>query len=226
MKLRWHLTALMAVACTAGCTLWSQLPDPWFWTQEDRPPVETPAERLQRYRRVAEQADELSLEQQRRLAAQIANQLTQEPDPLVRQQMVRTLGHLAGPEAAKGLNQALKDPSVQVQVEAVRAWQRRGSKEALPVLAQLLPRSDVPLDVRLAAVRALGELKAKEAVPLLAPLLDDPDPAIQYRTVRSLEQITGRYYGEDVRRWKRALAGQQVPEEPRWSLKRWWRSVF
>ncbi len=220
------LLLCVAAGALAGCTTLEALSNWTAWTQQESAPLETPDQRVQRLKQLGAEAPWWPAERQRALAAQLAQQLAKEPDPLVRRQMVHTLGRLQGPESQAALHQALRDPEVQVQVEAVWAWARQGSQAALPVLTQLLSQPQVPLDVRLAAVRALGELKDPQAVPVLARLLDDPDPAIQYRTVRSLEQITGKYYGEDVNQWKRALAGEAVPEQPRWSLSRWWKQLF
>ncbi len=222
-------TAAGAVLFLGLCLGCSTVPDwvpPWWPGSEEPAPIETPAQRVERYRQLEQQAASLSPQQQQQLSQQLAQALSQEPDPLVRQQLVRTLGRFPTQAAAAALFAALKDESTAVQLEAVAAWGRRSPQEALPVLQQLLQKPDTPLDVRLAAVRALGELKSPQAVQVLAPLLDDPDPAIQYRTVRSLEQLTGKRYGDDVTRWKRALAGQPVEEEPLWSVQSLWRRLF
>ncbi len=209
-----------------GCSSLPAWVPSWWPSTEEPAPIETPAQRVQRYQQLEQQAAELSPQQQQQLSQQLAQALTQEPDPLVRRQLVRTLGHFPTQAAAAALFAALKDESADVQLEAVAAWGRRSPQEALPVLQQLLQNPETPLDVRLAAIRAAGKLKSPQAVQLLAPLLDDPDPAVQYRTVRSLEQLTGKRYGDDVTRWKRALAGQAVEEEPAWSVQSLWRRLF
>ena len=68
---------------------------------------------------------------------------------------------------------------------------------------------DVDTDVRLAATRALGKSKEPVAVAALGRALEDSDPAIQYRAVLSLRGATGENLGNDVRRWRQYVAGQQ-----------------
>jgi hypothetical protein len=41
--------------------------------------------------------------------------------------------------------------------------------------------------------------------------LDDPDPAMQYRAVMSLRQVTGQNFGNDVARWKAYVKGEPPP---------------
>jgi HEAT repeat protein len=63
-------------------------------------------------------------------------------------------------------------------------------------------RADTELDVRLEALRRLGTLKDKDAIPVLARALEDGDPAVQYRAVASLKEVSGRDLGNDVNVWR------------------------
>jgi hypothetical protein len=50
----------------------------------------------------------------------------------------------------------------------------------------------------------------------LGEALADTDPAMQYRAVLSLKQITGKDLGDDVHRWQQYVKGE-LPEEPSWA---------
>ena len=78
---------------------------------------------------------------------------------------------------------------------------------------------------RLRAVRMLGQLKDKEAIPVLAKALEDPDPAVQYRAVASLKQVSGRDLGDDVNKW-RAWAADPEADKGQWSVAETFRKIF
>ena len=69
------------------------------------------------------------------------------------------------------------------------------------------------VDVRLAAGRALGQLGGDDAVAALRPALDDPDPALQYRAMQSLREITGKDFGDNVVSWREYVRGEGAPAE-------------
>lgn len=71
----------------------------------------------------------------------------------------------------------------------------------MPLLGERFLK-DAELDVRLSAIRTLGSLRDKAAIPTLAKALEDPDPAVQYRAVASLKQVSGRDLGDDVNAWR------------------------
>lgn len=79
----------------------------------------------------------------------------------------------------------------------------------MPLLGERFLK-DAELDVRLSAIRTLGSLRDKAAIPTLAKALEDPDPAVQYRAVASLKQVSGRDLGDDVNAW-REWALDQLP---------------
>jgi HEAT repeat protein len=79
--------------------------------------------------------------------------------------------------------------------------------------------------VRLKALRELGALGSDAAVPALARALEDPDPAIQYRAVGSLKQVSGRDLGDDVNAW-RAWAADPNAKGTEWSIAEGFRRLF
>jgi len=114
-----------------------------------------------------------------------------EKDPLIRVEILRALGRYPSPAADVILKAALSDADIHVRVAACEAWGKRGDAAAVQLLSDAL-RGDVDADVRLAAAKALGESKNAAAVPPLGEALADSDPAMQYRAVLSLKQVTGR----------------------------------
>jgi HEAT repeat protein len=79
--------------------------------------------------------------------------------------------------------------------------------------------------VRLRALKMLGELKDKQAIPVLARALEDADPAVQYRAVASLKQVSGRDLGNDVNAW-REWAVDPEAHKAEWSIAEGFRRLF
>jgi HEAT repeat protein len=136
-----------------------------------------------------------------------------EKDPLIRVEIIRALGRYPGPDADAVLKAALSDADTHVRVAGCEAWGKRGDSQAVKLLAEAL-RGDVDADVRLAAARALGETKNREAVASLGEALNDSDPAMQYRAVLSLRQVTGKNLGNDVNRWQQYVKGDLPESSP------------
>jgi len=175
----------------------------------------TPAQQVAEIQSLGREARDAEPAAQQQIAANLAQRLASEPDPLLRERIVVALGPLAAPAAADALRQAVQDRSTAVRLRAIRAWEKRPTAEAVPVLAEVLA-SDTSTDVRLAATRALGQFQDPAAVRPLSVALDDSDPALQYRAVQSLKKITKRDLGSDLAAWRRFARGDVVesPQEP------------
>ena len=122
-------------------------------------------------------------------------------EPLVRLEIIRTLGHYPGPAADAILKRAVNDDDTHVRVVACEGWGRRGGDQAVALLAELL-RGNVNVNVRLAAAKALGETRSPAAVAPLGEALADSDPAMQYQAVLALQRATGK----ELRQRRRPLA--------------------
>jgi HEAT repeat protein len=107
---------------------------------------------------------------------------------------------------------------------ACEAWRTRGGPEAVALLAAR-SEADQEIDVRLKALRELGDLGDEGAVPALARALEDPDPAVQFRAVGALKQVSGRDLGDDVNAW-RAWAADPNAEGTEWTIAEGFRRVF
>jgi HEAT repeat protein len=137
---------------------------------------------------------------------------------MIRSGALRALSALGHPDTAPSVLPLLRDPALVVRSEAVDAVEKlrpAGAVEALMSAiehganyhagkAQWVPQK---------ALSALVTLKAKGIEGRLRPLLKhELDPALQLRTVETLEKLTGRSLKsgaplrERVREWESALA--------------------
>jgi HEAT repeat protein len=160
-----------------------------------------PADRIEELRSMAKQAEQLSATRQQLVSEQLSTRLDYESDPIIRREIVTTLSAYSTPGAIAGLNKALQDKDAQVRIAACDAWKQRGGPAAVDALATTLG-SDMDIDVRLAATSGLGSLRDPKAVRALAVALDDPDPALQYRAMQSLQTVSDQDLGNDVNAWR------------------------
>jgi HEAT repeat protein len=174
---------------------------------DDLPDVPSPAERIASLRKLAREAPRTDAEEKQRIALELAESIRTEEDPLIRTEIIRTLGEYPCGASNSVLRAALDDPDLEARVAACEAWGHRGDAEAASRLAGVLD-GDLDTDVRLAAARALGRSKDPAAVAALGRALEDNDPALQYRAVLSLRKVTGEDFGNDVSRWQQYVAGQ------------------
>jgi hypothetical protein len=178
------------------------------------PGVVAPAEKIAQLKKLASEGPKSDQPTKQRVIGQLTAAIRNEPDALIRAEIVRTLGCYPDPSADAILQTALMDPDADVRIAACEAWGKRGSAQAAALLAPVLT-SDVKQDVRLAAARALGKIKDPQAVAALGEALTDPDPAMQYRAVLSLKESTGQDLGNNVEKWREYVSkGQPPPEKP------------
>jgi len=180
----------------------------WVRDEEERPSLHA---RLEELGQLRSRASSMSEAEQAQVATNLSRSLADDPTPLYRSQVVRTLGELSAPAASEALRTAIHDKEPSVRIAACAAWGRRASNESVPVLAEVLSK-DAELDVRMAAARALENYRTPDVVPALGIALDDANPALQYRAMRSLETVTGKYFGNNVPAWRQYV--QTGTEDP------------
>ena len=126
--------------------------------------VVTPSQRIAELKKLAEASASAAPSEKARISQQLSDSIKSEKDPLIRLEIIRTIGKYPSPEADAILKAALSDSDANVRRIACGAWGKRGDAEAVKLLSETL-RSDVEADVRLAAAEALGATKNnKEAV--------------------------------------------------------------
>ncbi|MDX1948435.1 MAG: HEAT repeat domain-containing protein [Pirellulaceae bacterium] len=160
----------------------------------------------------------LAAPEQERVALELAKRLQDEQNPVLRSELVRTMGALASPTAISTIQASLTDQHPQVRIAACRALGRNSSEENAQALGNVLT-SDSDLDVRIAAARALGQLTDPAAIGALRPALDDNDAGLQLVAMESLRTLTGRgQYGNHVPTWREYLDGGDPSPPPGPSL--------
>jgi HEAT repeat protein len=148
--------------------------------------------------------------EQREITDQLARQIQVEPDPLVRQSVVRAIAEFRTPMAQQVLEAGLGDENKAVRIECCRELGKRAEAPSVGALATAL-RGDKDEDVKMAAAQALGKIKSPESLQALTAALDDRDPAMQYVGVQSMKSVTGKDYGPDVQAWRQVATGGTPP---------------
>lgn len=212
---------LVWVVTLAGCAANGAMVDPLIWWDKEDPADlakygPTPVQRIESLKQLAANAPRLSPQERASQAQQLSTRLPNEPNEVIRVQMVRTLGRLQDPSAEAGLKSALFDPEADVRRAAVVALGTLKSPEAAQLLGDALIR-DRDYDVRLAAATALGELGTKEANEALVPALDDRDPAMRFAAIESLRKSSAVDYRGDTAKWREFAQGGN-PQPPQTSI--------
>jgi HEAT repeat protein len=182
----------------------------WPFPERERTTYHTPSMRVEAIEQFAMRSTGVDTPEQRAITDQLARQMQVEPDPLVRQAVVRAIAEFRTPMAQKVLEAGLADDDKAVRIACCKALGRRVEAVSVKSLANVL-RSDGEIDVRLAAAEALGQIKSPDAIPALAVALDDRNPALQYVGVQSMKSITGQDYGPNVEAWRQVAAGGTPP---------------
>jgi hypothetical protein len=207
------LLAAMFVVSVAGCQTYERH-RPTFWPFPERKltTYNTPKMRADAVGEFGLKASGVDTPDQREITDQLARQIQVEPDPLVRQSIVKSLEEFRTPMAQQVLQAALSDDNEAVRIECCQVLGRRAEPATVATLAATL-NGDKNEDVKMAAAKALGKIKSPEAMKALAAALDDRDPAMQYVGVQSMKSITGKDYGPDVQAWRQVAAGGTLPAE-------------
>jgi HEAT repeat protein len=221
------IRTLASVACffaTVGCASWRATLDPAKVAAEREKYGATADQRIEELASAAARAKRAGPAEQAEYTRDLSKQLLGEHDPRVRAAILAVAAEFDTPPAAAICRGAVEDPEPRVRMAACEAWRKRGGPEAVSLLGGRVS-ADTDIDVRLKAVRELGLLEDEAAVPALARALEDPDPAIQYRAVSSLKQVSGRDLGDDVNAWRAWAADPNAPGTE-WSIAEEFRKLF
>jgi hypothetical protein len=183
----------------------------WPLPEHDRSSFHTPSMRIDTVKQFASRADGTDSQEQREYTDQLARQIQIEPDPIVREAIIRATSEFRTPLANQMLEAGLRDESPTVRIACCQALGQRAEVRSVASLAGVL-RDDDDTDVRLAATEALGAIKDPTAVAAVAIALNDRDPALQFVGVQSMQSLTGKNYGGDVEAWRQVAAGESPPE--------------
>lgn len=184
----------------------------------------TADQRIKELRQQAQEARDAAPAAQAAFTRELVGSMLAEHDPRVRARILGLSAEFDDDSARAICVGGLDDPDVMVRMAACDAWVEIGGPEAVRHLAHRY-RSDDDIDVRLHALRAIGDLGDEQAVPVLAEALEAADPAVQYRAVAALKEVTGEDLGNDVNVWREWAANPDAPR-PSWSLAEAWRGLF
>lgn len=218
------IAAILSSLLATGCASWMSQFDAKKAAQDRERYGATADHRIKELRTEAARALEAGSQSQVEFTRGLTAAVLAEHDPRVRAVIVEVSAGFDTPSAVAICKGALDDPDARVRMAACGAWRRRGGPEAVALLAAR-SQADPEIDVRLKALRELGELGNKDAVPALARALEDPDPAVQFRAVGALKQVSGRDLGDDVNAW-RTWAADPDAKGTEWTIAEGFRKVF
>lgn len=216
--------SVLLIAAVAGCASWSPFAGRDKAAREREQYGPTADQRLKQVAEDAKAAAAGSHEARVEFTKKLATAMLEEHDPRVRCGILDVASRFDDPAALSICRGGLQDPDEHVRLAACAVWGRRGGPEAVDLLA-VRYRSDPELDVRLRALKALGECRDDTAVAVLAKALEDSDPAVQYRAVAALKQVTGKNLGNDVNRWREWVADPEG-SNAEWSIAEAFRQLF
>ena len=215
---------LLASLMLTGCASWS----PWGRREKSVRDQEkygfTADTRIKKLAERSKTVKSESTQNQQEFTQDLVRMMLEEHDPRVRSKILETAAEYDTAAATAICAGAMQDPNEMVRIRACNVWAKRGGAEAVQLLATRF-QTDADLDVRLRALKMLGELKDKQAIPVLARALEDGDPAVQYRAVASLKQVSGRDLGNDVNTW-REWAADPDANKVQWSIAEGFRRLF
>ena len=136
--------------------------------------------------------------------AAFVRMLLLDPDQEVRASLAKELRQYEAVALVEPLVKMLaEDDYGMARAHAAWALGAQGSRLAIPALAASLQDSETW--VRLRSLNALRLLGARPAMPAIVELLKDPNKMVRDRALKTLQKISGKRYGADYDRWKRAV---------------------
>lgn len=218
------LATVLSATLAAGCAGWIQRFDAKKIALDRERYGATADQRINDLSTDAAKAKQAGGAAPQEFTRRLTTALLEEHDPRVRVAILGVAAEFDTPGAVAICKGALEDPDERVRTKACEVWGKRGGPEAVALLAARFD-ADTDIDVRLRALRELGRLGDDTAIPALARALENPDPAVQYRAVAALKQVSGRDLGDDVNLW-RAWAADPKAEGTEWTIAEGFRRLF
>ena len=142
---------------------------------------------------------------QQNVAGQLATMIKDDHRIMVRLHATELLGELPSQTAMAAANLASEDPEPDVRMAACHVYGKWGDSDSLYGLRKVLG-SDTNPDVRIASARAIGRFQGPEAAKALQVAIESEHPALQLAAADSLENCTGKNFGQDIPKWQEYLA--------------------
>src|SRR4249919_3717107 len=151
--------ALFLVALGGCATYERHRPTFWPFPERKLTTYHTPSMRVDAIHEFATHSTGVDSPEQRQITDQLARQIQVDPDPLVRQAVIRSIAEFRTPISQQVLEAGLSDESSAVRQACCHALGRRAEAVSVTALANAL-NTDKDVDVRLAATEALGKIKS------------------------------------------------------------------
>lgn len=180
---------------------------PWVqrkWAAEEQI-AETVHSRKQKLRNLARTASRMSETEKEQVVTQLGPFLQNEKIIQLRVDALYALGEINTQSAENLMIQSLTDSEAEVRIAAVNALTKRKTKTSEQEIIRVIG-SDTDKDVRASAIRGLASYPGDAAVDTLAQVLNEPEPALQFAAMQSLDAVTGSDIGVNVTEWKKRLA--------------------
>lgn len=138
-----------------------------------------------------------------RAVAPLVVAFLKDEDPVVRSCAAAALGEIKNPSVVEPMIEALgdADDNTRISAAAILAAVLGETQDARAVQPLIGALKDKNSTVRAYAAEALGKTKDPLAVLPLILALSDKDANVRSKAARSLEQMTGKYLGQDPQRW-------------------------
>ena len=182
---------------------------PWVqakWQAEEQI-AETIHAKKKNLRALASSARSFSNAQKEQAIVQLTQVVQNERILQLRVEAAHVLGELDTQSAEVLLQELMKDSDAEVRIAAVKSLAKRRTETAGKELIRVLG-SDTDKDVRSATIRGLANFPGRQTIQALTIVLDEHEPALQYRAMDTLAQITSEKIGPSVPKWKEYLAAK------------------
>ena len=190
--------------------------NPWVverWEKEDQYAMTLYTKRTN-IRELAKQTQSQNLSAATEAVAALSQILGEEDLALAKVEAARALGMAKSPVALSALHTALEDPEPEVRIAVCESLGLQANTDSIGRLEGVV-NGDTENNVRLAAARALGNIPDPSAARALTLALGDRSPALQFRAMESLKQITGENFEGDAERWRTYVKGEiQIDRDP------------
>ncbi|PHS10680.1 MAG: hypothetical protein COA78_11000 [Blastopirellula sp.] len=167
----------------------------------------SPVQKRESLQALAAQADQLGPAEKEKVSQQLAQQITNETDVLLRIEVAKALGEFDTQTAFAGLKTALHDPEPDVKIAAIRSLANSNNPDSIAEFAELINR-ETDIDVRIAATKGLGKFNTPTSKQALVAALDDRDPALRLTGVQSLRGMSDTDYGKETQAWRQFALGE------------------
>lgn len=218
------LVLVVASMVAPGCAGWANRLDPKRVAVERERYGATADQRIADLKADGERAKKEGSQAIQDFSQRLTAVMLEEHDPRVRSAILGVAAELDTPGAVAICKGALEDPDERVRTRACEVQADRGGPEAVALLAARF-ESDASIDVRLKALKELGALRDESAIPVLARALENDDPAVQYRAVAALREVSGRDLGDDVNLWRTWAADPNAPGTE-WTIAEGFRTLY